>query len=110
MKITLIVSPLVRIRGKPNRKPGHVRYARGVGLVLRILAVLLLVRLCFRFVAGVVRGYRGEGAPRSLDMVRDRVCNTFLPRDRALRVLVDGQEEHFCSVTCRDRALRPAHP
>ena len=87
-----------------------MRYARGVGLLLRILALLLLVRLFFRFLAGVVRGYRGEAAPRSLDMVRDRVCNTFLPRDRALRALVDGREEHFCSPACRDRAaaLLPA--
>jgi hypothetical protein len=87
-----------------------VRYARNVGLLLRVLALLLLVRLFFRFLAGVVRGYRGEGAPRSLDMVRDRVCNTFLPRDRALRALVDGREEHFCSAQCRDRALRPVLP
>jgi hypothetical protein len=87
-----------------------VRYARNVGLLLRVLAVLLLVRLFFRFLGGVVRGYRGEGTPRSLDMVRDRVCNTFLPRDRALRALVDGREEHFCSAQCRDRALRPALP
>ncbi|HEX6739196.1 MAG TPA: hypothetical protein VF310_13035 [Vicinamibacteria bacterium] len=79
-----------------------------MGLVLRILAALLLVRLLFRFVAGVIRGYRGDDRPRSLEMVRDRVCNTFLPRERALRALVDGREEHFCSAACRDRALRPA--
>jgi hypothetical protein len=106
----IVTNPPRADGGKPNPKATDVRYARGVGLLLRILAVLLLVRLFFRFLAGVVRGYRGEGAPRSLDMVRDRVCNTFLPRDRALRVLVDGREEHFCSVGCRDRALRPAHP
>jgi hypothetical protein len=81
-----------------------------MGLVLRILAVLLLVRLLFRFLAGVVRGYRGDHRPRSLDMVRDRVCNTFLPRDRALLVLIDGREEHFCSPACRDRALAPPPP
>jgi hypothetical protein len=78
-----------------------------MSLVLRILVALLLVRLLFRFVAGVVRGYRGEPGPRSQDMVRDRICNTFLPRDRALRALVDGREEHFCSPTCRDRARGP---
>jgi hypothetical protein len=81
-----------------------------VGLVLRILAVLLLLRLAFRFVGGIIRGYRGEGPLRGQEMVRDRVCNTFLPRERALRALVDGREEHFCSPACRDRALRPAHP
>jgi hypothetical protein len=41
-------------------------------------------------------------------MVRDRVCNTFLPRQRALRAVVGGREEHFCSAACRDRALHTA--
>ena len=40
------------------------------------------------------------------DMVRDRVCDTFLPRSRALVTMVDGREQHFCSVECRDRARR----
>jgi hypothetical protein len=46
---------------------------------------------------------RSEPAPAPL--VRDRVCNTFLPRERALVAVVDGREEHFCSTACRDRAL-----
>jgi hypothetical protein len=85
-------------------------YPAVVGLLLRILALLLVLRLVFRFAAGVVRGYRGEGGPSSsgTEMVRDRVCNTFLPRQRALRAMVGGREEHFCSAACRDRALRTA--
>jgi YHS domain-containing protein len=43
---------------------------------------------------------RFEGA-----MVRDRVCETFLPRNRAL-IVRDGDEEHFfCSETCRQSFL-----
>ena len=38
-------------------------------------------------------------------MVRDRVCNTFLPRNRALTASVDGQEHFFCSERCRRRFL-----
>jgi hypothetical protein len=76
-----------------------------VGLLFRILLLLLLVRFVFRFLSGVIRGYRGEGGGRATEMVRDRVCNTFLPRERALRAMVGGREEHFCSPTCRDRAL-----
>ena len=34
-------------------------------------------------------------------MVRDRICNTFLPLDRALTVDQDGQSHYFCSETCR---------
>ena len=37
--------------------------------------------------------------------MRDRVCNTFVPRSRAVAAVVDGVEEHFCSAACRDRAL-----
>jgi hypothetical protein len=81
-----------------------------VGLVLRILVILLLLRLLFRFLGGVLRGYRGDGSSGATEMVRDRVCNTFLPRERALRAIVDGHEEHFCSPACRDRALRLALP
>ena len=43
-------------------------------------------------------------------MVRDRVCNTFLPRSRAL-VLSDGGETlYFCSEACRARHAGAAAP
>lgn len=73
----------------------------------RFVVALLLVRIAFRFVAGLVQGLR-EPARKSaggVDMVRDRVCNTFLPRERALTAVVGGREMHFCSAACRDRAL-----
>ncbi|HUG52443.1 MAG TPA: hypothetical protein VMR21_02535 [Vicinamibacteria bacterium] len=78
-------------------------------LLVRIVVVLLVLRFLVRFVVSVVRGYREAAAPRpvrELDMVRDRVCDTFLPRSRALVARVDGREQHFCSTECRDRALR----
>jgi uncharacterized protein len=75
--------------------------------LVRIVLVLMAVRLVLRFLVAVVQGY--QGAPRPLpatDMVRDRVCDTFLPRSRALVAMVDGREQHFCSAECRDRARR----
>ena len=85
-----------------------------VGL-LRLLLVLLFVRLVGRFVISVIRGYRGEvGAapPRpplgARDLVRDRICNTFVARDRAVTATVAGAVEHFCSNACRDAALAAA--
>lgn len=78
-------------------------------LLLRILGVLLLLRLAGRFVAGLLQGLREPPTARPQvrqgDLVRDRTCNTFLPRERALRAMVAGREEHFCSAACRDRAL-----
>ena len=75
--------------------------------LVRIVIVLMAVRFVLRFIAAVVQGY--QGAPRreaATDMVRDRVCDTFLPRSRALVAVVDGREQHFCSAKCRDRARR----
>lgn len=34
-------------------------------------------------------------------MVRDRVCNTFLPLERAIAVEVEGSQHYFCSERCR---------
>jgi hypothetical protein len=75
--------------------------------LIRFLFVLLVVRLLGRFLAGVLRrpATPGAGPGAAADLVRDRVCNTFLPRERALKALVAGHEEHFCSQACRDRAL-----
>lgn len=46
-----------------------------------------------------------SGGERSTAMVRDRVCNTFLPRSRALRVTLDDGEHFFCSEACRSKFL-----
>lgn len=56
---------------------------------------------------GSPAGSRARGQiPRSDgEMVRDRVCNTFLPRERALIVEHDGSTHFFCSETCRSRYL-----
>ena len=71
-------------------------------VVVRLLVVLFLVRLGLRlFVAA-----RERHAPKvtGRELVRDRVCNTFVPRDRALFGVVGGRTEPFCSAQCRDRA------
>lgn len=75
-----------------------------LGLLLRILVVLFLLRMLVRFVANFLVGLRPDPAPATPTLVRDRVCNTFVPSDRAVRATVGGREELFCSTACRDRA------
>ena len=79
-------------------------------VLLRVVLLLFAVRLIGRFLASLLAPL---GAPRPAAeagaLVRDRICNTFLPRERALRAFVGGREEHFCSAGCRDRALL-GHP
>lgn len=79
-------------------------------VVIRVLAVLFIIRLVLRAFAALVRrsGPAERGPAAGVALVRDRVCNTFLPRERALRAFVAGREEHFCSEACRDRALAEA--
>jgi YHS domain-containing protein len=50
---------------------------------------------------------RATAGPRQVEgpMVRDRVCNTFLPRSRALVLVRDGADRYFCSEECRDKYL-----
>lgn len=80
--------------------------------LLRLLAVLVFVRFVGRLMAYALR--RGSGSPQTRpaaappqvaeSLVRDRVCNTFVPKSRALRAVIAGHEEYFCSAACRDRA------
>ena len=82
-----------------------------------VRALLRLVTLAALAVAGWwiarwiggARRPRGAGAtsapPARDTMVRDRVCNTFLPRDRALSTRVGDETHFFCSEACRSRFL-----
>ena len=76
-----------------------------------VLFWLMVVRLVLRGIARLFAPGGGRAATPERpsvrpaeDLVRDRVCNTHVPRSRALVATVDGREEYFCSTACRDRA------
>ncbi len=57
---------------------------------------------------GALRPRRAPSRPRApradsdtRKMVRDRICNTFLPEARALMSRWDGENHFFCSPTCQ---------
>ena len=82
-----------------------------VGLI-RVVFVLLVVRIVLRTIAAFLRPKsrpQAAAAPETPalagDLVRDRICNTFVLKERAVRALVAGREESFCSALCRDKAL-----
>jgi hypothetical protein len=84
-------------------------------LVVQALVWLLLLRFVMRTIGSAFRSTPGRPVspgpgPRAQvkapeDLVLDRVCNTYVPRSRALRTRVAGREETFCSAACRDQAL-----
>ncbi len=75
--------------------------------ILRFLLIVFVVRLVGRGLASLFRPPKrpqAGGEPAGVELVRDRVCNTFVPRDRAVQAMIAGRQEHFCSEACRDRA------
>jgi hypothetical protein len=75
--------------------------------IIQFLIALFFLRLLVHTVAGLVRSARPvtRRRPTNTELVRDRMCNTYVPRKTALVARVGGREESFCSPACRDRAL-----
>jgi uncharacterized protein len=78
-----------------------------ISWIVRILAILFLIRLALRFVAGV---NRPAAAPRTSrtpatreggHLVRDPNCGTYVPVGRALQSGSGDAAVYFCSDTCR---------
>ena len=79
--------------------------------IVRILVILFVIRLVFRFLAGVARGY---AAPRPAQkpnhpatreggqLMRDPNCGTYVVVGRALREGSGDNAVYFCSETCRN--------
>ncbi len=86
---------------------------RGALYLLYFLIVLYFVRMVSRALGRLFgpgssvrrsEGARRPASGRTEDLVHDRICNTYVPRSRALAAKVAGREEHFCSEACRDKA------
>ena len=87
-----------------------------IRVLLKLLQFLFWL-LLLRFVVRAVVRVFSPGPPRAAgppprsplrapeDLVLDRVCQTHVPRSRAVVARVAGREEYFCSPACRDKAL-----
>lgn len=78
--------------------------------LLRFLLFLILAYIVYLFVR-IWRGLKRAGKripAREIRgvMVKDEVCNTYIPREEALREVRDGREHFFCSEECRKKFLR----
>jgi len=38
-------------------------------------------------------------------MVKDEVCNVYLPKDEAIKTIFQGKEYYFCSEKCKQKFL-----
>lgn len=71
------------------------------GLVLKILLLLIVIRLVWRFARAVMEGYAPQRQAKSVGLVRDPICGVYVLPSRALTAVADGQISYFCSEKCR---------
>jgi len=82
-----------------------------VNWIIRLLLVLLLVRVLWRLIGGVVAGMaeaKGRQGGGPVQLVRDPVCGTYVVPARALPLTAAGATQYFCSERCREQYLSSA--
>jgi YHS domain-containing protein len=75
-----------------------------LGWLVRLLIVVLLVRAVWSFVSGFLAGASGPARVRprkSMALVRDPVCGTYVEKSRALSKKTGEKVHYFCSENCR---------
>ncbi len=81
-------------------------------MLIRLIFLFLLFYLVFL----VVRFFQSLGQPSPRNrrppdslpkkaMVKDEVCNTYIPEDEALKENRNGRVYYFCSEDCRKKFL-----
>lgn len=73
------------------------------GVILKIILFLIVVRLIWKFVRGVLEGvgYFQTPSHPSVGLVRDPVCGVFVVPTNALTAGSGIETRYFCSEKCR---------
>jgi len=74
--------------------------------------LIYLIYLLLRFFRTLGRVSKRPQAPKQSSglMVKDEVCNTYLPKEDALKEIHEGKEYYFCSPLCRQKFLEQKKP
>ena len=90
---------------------GQILYIEDMLGLTRILIYALLFYIVYRILRffntiGRVKAPPKERQKLSGLMVKDEICNTYLPKEKALREIRQGKEHYFCSEECRKQFLQ----
>lgn len=80
-----------------------------VGLLLRIILIIVVVRALWRLIEGISRGLSEKPDPRqkrAVALARDPICGTYVVPGRALAMRDGALVRYFCSERCRDAFAR----
>lgn len=93
-----------------------------ISWVLRFILLMVVIRVIWRFLSGIIDGLSGDSYARSrtggpvggrganpaspgaasVPLVRDPVCGTYVVRAKALTTGSGDRTQYFCSEKCRD--------
>jgi YHS domain-containing protein len=75
-------------------------------IVFFALAFYILYKI-IRFFQSLNKASTAPPKPKSLSgvMVKDEICNTYLPKEDAIKEIHRGKEHYFCSPECRRKFL-----
>jgi YHS domain-containing protein len=76
--------------------------------MFRLVIFVLLGYFAYRLFKGLLgTGNRvsGQGSKGNVvsEMVQDPFCKTYIPRNEARRIVLDGKEFFFCSKECAEK-------
>jgi YHS domain-containing protein len=74
------------------------------GLILRVILILIVVRILYKFGRALLEGAGLIAAPpkeSAVGLVRDPVCGVFVAPAQALTSRSAGTTAYFCSEKCR---------
>lgn len=78
----------------------------GLFRVVLFAFVLYIAYIFIRIYRAASRARKSSRQPRQIQgvMVKDDVCNTYIPKEEAIREVLDGRERFFCSEECRRKS------
>jgi YHS domain-containing protein len=82
-------------------------FIRGLFRLMYYAIVAYVIYSIYKFIKNLGRPRSRPSEPARLSgvMVKDEACQTYLPRNEALRDVIDGREYFFCSKDCRQKFL-----
>lgn len=82
-------------------------FVRGLFRLMYYAIVAYIIYSIYQFLKnlGRLRRRPQEAARLSGVMVKDEACETYLPKNEALREVIEGREYFFCSKDCRQKFL-----
>lgn len=81
-----------------------ISFFRIIFYALLIYVILKLFRLFQKPTSPGRRSVENQARSQGI-MVKDEICDVYLPKDEAIKTIFQGKEYYFCSEKCKQKFL-----